>query len=89
MARGWNWHIASFRCDAEFDLYRGIADIDQTAPIKLDLSVRALFAAGFGLAIKGPAEASGLGVVFGAEPAVGLGCRRAGVARLLLLWKLA
>jgi len=31
------WHIASFRCDAEFSRYRAIADIDQTASIKLDL----------------------------------------------------
>jgi hypothetical protein len=31
------WHIASFRCDAEFGRYRGIADIDENAPIKLDL----------------------------------------------------
>jgi hypothetical protein len=32
------WHIASFRCDAEFGHYhRGIADIDQAAPINLDL----------------------------------------------------
>jgi hypothetical protein len=31
------WHIASFRCAAEFGRYRGIADIDQAAPIKLDL----------------------------------------------------
>jgi hypothetical protein len=23
------WHIPSFRCDAEFGRYRGIADIDQ------------------------------------------------------------
>ncbi len=30
------WHIASFRCDTEFGRYRAIADIDQTAPIKLD-----------------------------------------------------
>jgi len=25
-----SWHIASFRCAAEFDRYRGIADIDQS-----------------------------------------------------------
>jgi len=31
------WHIASFRCAAEFDRYRGKADIDQAAPIRLDL----------------------------------------------------
>jgi len=31
------WHIASFRCDAEVGYYRGIADIDQAAPITLDL----------------------------------------------------
>jgi len=31
------WRIASFRCDAEFGRYRGIADIDQAAPINLDL----------------------------------------------------
>ena len=31
------WHIASFRCDAEFGRYRGKADIDQAAPIKLGL----------------------------------------------------
>ena len=30
------WHIATFRCTAEFGRYRGIADIDQAAPIKLD-----------------------------------------------------
>jgi hypothetical protein len=35
------WHVASFRGDAEFSRYRGIATIDQTAPIKLDLRVRA------------------------------------------------
>jgi hypothetical protein len=23
----WMWHIASFRCDAQFSRYRGIADI--------------------------------------------------------------
>jgi hypothetical protein len=28
------WHFATFRCAAEFDRYRGIADIEQTAPIK-------------------------------------------------------
>jgi hypothetical protein len=32
-----SWHIASFRCDADFGRYRGIADIDQAAPINLDL----------------------------------------------------
>jgi hypothetical protein len=32
-----HWHIASFRCDAEFGRYRGKAGIDQGAPIKLDL----------------------------------------------------
>jgi hypothetical protein len=32
-----NWHIASFRCAAEFGCYRDIADIDQTAPTKLNL----------------------------------------------------
>jgi hypothetical protein len=31
------WHIASIRCAAEFGRSRGIADIDQAAPIKLDL----------------------------------------------------
>jgi glutathione S-transferase len=31
-----SWHIASFRCAAEFGRYRGIADIDRTAPIKLN-----------------------------------------------------
>jgi hypothetical protein len=31
------WHIASFRCAAEFGRYRGIADIDHAALIKLDL----------------------------------------------------
>jgi hypothetical protein len=31
------WHIASFRCEAEFVRYRGVADIDQATPIKLDL----------------------------------------------------
>jgi len=36
------WHIASFRCDAEFGRYRAIADIDQAAPINLDLRVRAV-----------------------------------------------
>jgi hypothetical protein len=30
------WHIASFRCDAEFGRHEGKADIDQAAPIKLD-----------------------------------------------------
>ena len=30
------WHIASFRCDAEFGRHRGKADIDQAASIKLD-----------------------------------------------------
>jgi len=30
------WHIATFRCAAEFGRYRGIADIEQAAPIKLD-----------------------------------------------------
>jgi len=29
--------IATFRCAAEFGRYRGIADIDQNAPIKFDL----------------------------------------------------
>ena len=29
--------IASFRCAAEFGRYRGIADIEQTTAIKLDL----------------------------------------------------
>jgi hypothetical protein len=32
-----SWHIASFRCDAEFGRDRGIADIDCAAPIKSDL----------------------------------------------------
>jgi len=32
-----SWRIASFRGDAEFGRYRGIADIDQAAPINLDL----------------------------------------------------
>jgi hypothetical protein len=27
------WHIASFRCDAEFVRHRGIADINENAPI--------------------------------------------------------
>ena len=31
------WPIASFRCAAEFGRYRGIADIEQTTSIKLDL----------------------------------------------------
>jgi hypothetical protein len=31
------WHIASFRCAAEFGCYRGITDIGQAAPIKLSL----------------------------------------------------
>jgi hypothetical protein len=31
------WHIASFCPAAEFDRNRGMADIDQAAPIKLDL----------------------------------------------------
>jgi hypothetical protein len=31
------WHIASFRCAAEFGRYPGIADIEQAAAIKLDL----------------------------------------------------
>jgi hypothetical protein len=30
------WHTASFRCAAEFGRHRGIADVDQTAPTKLD-----------------------------------------------------
>jgi hypothetical protein len=30
------WHIASFRCDAEFGRDRGKANIDDVAPIKLD-----------------------------------------------------
>jgi hypothetical protein len=36
-AHGGSWHIASFRCVAELGCYRGIADIDQAAPIQLDL----------------------------------------------------
>jgi hypothetical protein len=36
-ACGRNWPIATFRCAAEFGRYRGIADIEQAAPIKLDL----------------------------------------------------
>jgi hypothetical protein len=32
-----SWHIATFRCAAEFGRNRGIADIEQAAPIKLDL----------------------------------------------------
>jgi hypothetical protein len=31
------WHIASFRCAAEFGCYRGIADIDKAASIYLEL----------------------------------------------------
>ncbi len=31
------WHIALFGCDAEFGASRGVADIDQEAPINLDL----------------------------------------------------
>jgi hypothetical protein len=31
------WHVASYRCDAKFGRYQAIADIEQTAPIKLDL----------------------------------------------------
>jgi hypothetical protein len=31
------WPIATFRCDAEFGRYLGIADIDQNAPIEFDL----------------------------------------------------
>jgi hypothetical protein len=31
------WPIASFRRAAEFGRYRSIADINQAAPIKLDL----------------------------------------------------
>jgi hypothetical protein len=31
------WPIASFRYAAEFGRYRGIADINQAAPITLDL----------------------------------------------------
>ena len=27
LANVWKWHIASFRCDAEFGRYRDIADI--------------------------------------------------------------
>jgi hypothetical protein len=32
-----SWHITSFRCAAEVGRCRGIADIDQTVPINLDL----------------------------------------------------
>ena len=35
------WHIASFRCPAEFGRYRGIADRRSSRTVKLDLSVRA------------------------------------------------
>jgi hypothetical protein len=38
------WHIASFRRDVEFVRDRGKTDIDQAAPIELDLWVRALSA---------------------------------------------
>jgi hypothetical protein len=31
------WHIASFRSVAEFGRPRSIADIDQAAPVKVDL----------------------------------------------------
>ena len=31
------WHIATFRCAAEFGRYLGIADIEQAVPIKFDL----------------------------------------------------
>jgi hypothetical protein len=31
------WHIATFRFAAEFDRYQGMADIDQAAPINLEL----------------------------------------------------
>ena len=31
-----SWHIASFRCDAEFGRYRSMADIGQAAPINLN-----------------------------------------------------
>jgi hypothetical protein len=31
------WPIATFRCVVEFGRYRGIADIESAAPIKLDL----------------------------------------------------
>src|SRR5437588_8319169 len=36
-AHGSLWPIASFRCAVEFGRYRGIADIESAAPIKLDL----------------------------------------------------
>jgi hypothetical protein len=36
------WHIASFRRDVEFVRYRGKTDIDQAAPIELDLWVHTL-----------------------------------------------
>jgi len=42
LCNGRYWQIASFRCDADFGRYRGIADIDQAAPINLDLRVRTL-----------------------------------------------
>jgi hypothetical protein len=31
------WHISSSRCAAEFSRYRDMPDIDQAAPVKLDL----------------------------------------------------
>jgi len=31
-----SWLIASFRCALEFGRYRGMADIGQAAPIRLD-----------------------------------------------------
>jgi hypothetical protein len=40
------WHIASFRCAAGFGRYRAIADIDQAAPIKIGLRLRALLRTG-------------------------------------------
>jgi hypothetical protein len=31
------WHVAAFRCGAEFGRYRGIADIEHAAPIRFGI----------------------------------------------------
>src|SRR6266849_1447534 len=36
------WHIATFCCAVEFGRHRGIADIEQAAPAKPELRLRAL-----------------------------------------------
>jgi hypothetical protein len=37
LANGWYWHMASFRCAAEFGRYRAQRTLVEPAPIKLDL----------------------------------------------------